>query len=152
MIHKCWLLIGVFLAVACSEPEQNVPGSFLDEAPPPPSSNTVVLSGGTLVLEQVTTDTVIVLTDGKLIAWGARGEVDMSDDSVGKDVRGKWIAPGTMNDLASGNLPNLTELKIAAPANLLLLKVGPDFDDVSSADLYGIVVQGELQILEETSD
>ena len=152
MRHKHWLLTGVLLALACSQPEKKMPASFLDEAPPPPTSSTVVLSGGTLVLEQVTADSAIVLRNGKLIAWGKRGEVEMPNDSVGKDLRGKWITPGTIDDLETGNLPNLAELKIAAPANLLVLKVGPGFDGVSSADLYGVVVQGELQILEESSD
>lgn len=151
-MHKSWLLLGALLAVACGEQDKAMPAGFLDEPPPPPTSNTVVLSGGTLVLEQVTLDTAIVLQDGKLIVWGMRGEVDMPNDSVGKDVRGKWITPGTIGDLEAKNLPNLTALKMAAPANLLILKVGPDFHDATSADLYGIVEHGQLQIFDTVSD
>ena len=78
-----------------------LPPGFTDEPPPAPTSNTSVLSGGNLVFNSGDTspgsddstinDSVIVITNGKLVAWGKRGETDMPNDSIGYDLRGKWI-------------------------------------------------------------
>ena len=75
--------------------QQTLPPGFLDAAPPPPTSDTVVLSGGTLLLDSPLTDSVIVLQGGQVIAYGRRGDVDLPNDSIGRDMRGKWILPGT---------------------------------------------------------
>jgi hypothetical protein len=164
--RNCGLVIIVLLASACSDPsespsasrdiagksveEKPMPAGFLDEAPPPPVSDTIVLSGGNLILDEVTTDTAIVLHQGKLIAWGKRGEVDMPNDSVGRDLRGKWITPGTLSDLEASTLPNLSELKIGAEANMLMFKTGPDLAGATGDDLHGMITNGELQIFEES--
>jgi hypothetical protein len=160
--QNIYLVIILGLASACSDPTmsqesthksaepKSMPAGFLDEAPPPPVSDTIVLSGGNLILDQVTTDTAIVLHQGKLIAWGKRGEVDMPNDSVGRDLRGKWITPGTLSDLEASTLPNLSELKIGAEANMLMFKTGPDLAGATGDDLHGMITNGELQIFEES--
>lgn len=73
--------------------EKDLPPSFLDEAPPLPTSATEILGGGTLVMPDgsFVEDSLIVITDGKLVAWGPRGEVEVPNDSIGHDLRGKWI-------------------------------------------------------------
>ena len=154
------LVITIILASACADPVANhastaksvepesMPAGFLDEAPPPPESDTIVLSGGNLILDGVTTDTAIVLQNGKLIAWGKRGEVDMPNDSIGKDLRGKWITPGTLTDLEAATLPNLAVLKKGAEANMLVFKTGPDLAGATTDDLYGTITNGELQIFD----
>ncbi len=76
------------------------PPGFLDEAPAPPTSATVILSGGTLVLAQPIADAVVVITNGEVQAWGKRGAVDVPSDSVGRDMRGKWLLP--KGELAAG--------------------------------------------------
>lgn len=155
-----YLAIIVVLASACADPTVNQtsadkpaepnlpPAGFLDAPPPLPVSDTIVLSGGNLILDAVTTDTAIVLQQGKLMAWGKRGEVDMPNDSIGKDLRGKWITPGTLTDLEAATLPNLTALKVGAAANMLVFKTGPDISRATSDDLYGTISNGELQILD----
>jgi imidazolonepropionase-like amidohydrolase len=130
--------------------EKSMPAGFLDEAPPPPVSDTVVLSGGNLILAKVTPDTAIVLHAGKLIAWGKRGEVNMPNDSVGRDLRGKWLTPGTLTDLEASTLPNLGELKIGAVANMLIFNTGPDLAGATGDDLHGVITNGELQIFDES--
>ena len=153
------LVITTILASACADPSTNkanpdksaepeMPAGFLDDAPPPPVSDTIVLSGGNMVLDGVTTDTAIVLQNGKLIAWGKRGEVDMPNDSIGKDLRGKWITPGTLTDLEAATLPNLAALKKGAKANMLVFKTGPDLAGATTDDLYGTITNGELQIFD----
>ena len=102
MIRNSFIILSLILATACSEPQQTaepvepvkeMPPSFLDEAPPPPTSNTEILGGGTLVTPDgaFIEDSLIVITDGKLVAWGKRGDVDVPNDSIGHDLRGKWI-------------------------------------------------------------
>ena len=153
MRRNSCLVIIVLLASACSDPSaqpKSMPAGFLDEAPPLPVSDTVVLSGGNLVLEKVTTDTAIVLHNGILIAWGKRGEVTMPNDSIGLDLRGKWLTPGTLADLEASTLPNLTELKIGTVANMLVFKTGPDLVGATSDDLHGVITDGELQIFDQS--
>lgn len=70
-----------------------LPPGFMDEPPPPPVSDTLVLSGGTLMMGEEISDSVVVIKDGKLLAWGKRGEVSMPNDSIGYDMRGKWLMP-----------------------------------------------------------
>ena len=81
---------------------ESMPPGFTDAPPPPPSSNTLVLSGGVLLLDTPITDSVVVITDGKILAWGRRGEVDMPNDSIGLDMRGKWLRAAS--SLNSGSL------------------------------------------------
>lgn len=75
--------------------EKAMPPGFLDEPPPPPTSATAILSGGILLLPDGSevVDSLVVITDGDLIAWGTRGDVDVPNDSIGFDLRGKWIEP-----------------------------------------------------------
>ena len=111
------LLASVMICLGCGEAgtdqpsttaseEQSLPPGFLDEAPPPPTSATEILGGGTLVLPDgsFVEDSLLIITDGKLVAWGKRGDVDVPNDSVGFDLRGKWIqaaelSAGTAADL-----------------------------------------------------
>lgn len=93
------ILASILALAACTdEPDKAVsemPPGFLDEAPPPPVSATEILSGGTLVLPDGTqiNDSIIIITNGNLVAWGRRGSVDVPNDSVGHDLRGKWVVP-----------------------------------------------------------
>ncbi len=38
-------------------------------------------------------DAVIVVTRGQVMGWGERGAVEVPHDSVGSDMRGKWLVP-----------------------------------------------------------
>jgi hypothetical protein len=76
----------------------------------------------------------------------------MPNDSVGKDMRGKWLTPGTRADLDAGSLPNKVSPTPDELANILIFKAAPDFSKLSADDLYAVVAQGELQILEASSD
>lgn len=155
-------MMTVMLLFACGEaPAPNPPGEatqaapaetaamppgFLDEPPPRPKSNTLVLSGGDLVLDTVTADAVVVIQNGKLLAWGKRGEVEMPNDSIGTDMRGKWITPGVAADIAGTNLPHLELMQAGEPANLLAFTVGPDLTQASEEDLHAVVANGRLEI------
>ena len=123
-----------------------MPPGFLDEPPPQPKSNTLVLSGGDLVLDTVTTDAVVVIQNGKLLAWGKRGEVDMPNDSIGTDMRGKWITPGFTADITATNLPHLALMQVGEPANLLAFTLGPDLSQAGEADLHAVVSDGRLEV------
>ena len=108
-----WVTI-LGLAIGCSErpaedtpapSEPDMPG-FLDEPPPPPTPATEILGGGTLVLADGSfiEDSLIVITNGKLVAWGKRGEVEVPNDSIGIDVRGKWIQAARLEAGANADL------------------------------------------------
>lgn len=84
---------------------KSMPPGFMDEPPPPPTSNTVILSGGVLLADSPITDSVVVIADGVITAWGHRGEVDLPNDSIGIDMRGKWIRGS--NGLTSGSTADL---------------------------------------------
>ena len=161
MNAKLFAIIGLCLAaVACGQTPPEVeagadaepvglPPGFLDEPPPGPTSATTVLSGGTLIIDDVISDAVVVVQNGVLLAWGARGEVDMPNDSVGLDMRGKWIVPGAQDALqANGNLPDLTLWQAGKPANLLILTSDPGQNDPGSNDLAGVVADGEIRIFD----
>lgn len=159
------LLIG-FLAItgaACSETEvepkqanpaqegaralpKEMPPGFLDEAPPGPVSNTVVLSGGTLMSEPPITDSAVVITDGLIVAWGKREQVAMPNDSIGKDMRGKWLVPGTTAMLETGTGADQNLLQQGKPGNLLVLTVDPGLTRPGSEHLAGFVADGEIRI------
>ncbi len=159
---KRFAIIGLCLALAaCGQapaPEAetdvdvaqaDMPPGFLDEPPPGPTSATTVLSGGTLIADAVTSDAVVVVQNGLLLAWGARGAVDVPNDSVGLDMRGKWIVPGAETDLqTSGALPNLAAWQAGEPANLLILGSDPRQNDGASQDLVGVVASGEIRIFD----
>lgn len=114
-IFKVITLLAAVIGAGCSAEEPtdvqrpvdsgSMPPGFLDSAPPGPESNTKVLSGGTLMTEPPVQDAVVVITDGAVISWGSRGSVDMPNDSIGLDMRGKWIRPVT--PLASGAVADL---------------------------------------------
>lgn len=158
-------LIGflVMTGAACSEPEvtpqqtnqllegarelpKEMPPGFLDEAPPGPVSNTVVLSGGTLMSEPPITDSAVVITDGLIVAWGKREQVTMPNDSIGKDMRGKWLVPGTTAMLESGAGADQNLLQQGKPGNLLVLTVDPGLTRPGSEHLAGFVADGEIRI------
>jgi hypothetical protein len=131
---------------------QHLPPGFLDEPPPPPSSNTQVLSGGTLVLNQIIPDSVLVVQDGILLAWGARGEVAMPNDSIGLDMRGKWIVPGPFANLTEGTLPEVDSWQPQAPANLLIFDKDPRLGKVSEEEIYGRLLDGMLDLPADTEN
>ncbi|NKB98105.1 MAG: hypothetical protein GKR90_06375 [Pseudomonadales bacterium] len=87
-------------------PEKPMPPGFLDEPPPPPTSATAILSGGTLLLPDggEIPDSLVVITNGDLVAWGTRGAVDVPNDSIGFDLRGKWIEPIALDPQAQAAL------------------------------------------------
>lgn len=168
-MQKLWLLTTFALVSACSEPApsstatppvsgaavmatDSMPPGFTDEPPAPPTSSTIVLSGGNLITETLVEDSVVVLHKGKVVTWGKRGEVDMPNDSIGIDVRGKWLVPGTEADLKSGNLPNSALLETGVAGNLLVFNTGPDISNATGDDLHAIVSEGALQIFETVSD
>ena len=134
------------LLAACSEPE--LPPGFLDDPPPPPVSNTQVLSGGTLVTQATIEDAVVVLTDGKLVAWGKRGVVAMPNDSIGFDMRGHWITPGRWEQVVGGELPAQPALQPGEVVNLLIIKRAPPFEGPEEGDLAGRVVDGKLELFD----
>ena len=88
-----------------AQAESELPPGFLDEAPPGPESDTLVLSGGMLMSTPPIADSVVVITQGKVVSWGARGETDMPDDSIGHDMRGKWLLPKV--SLKTGETANI---------------------------------------------
>ena len=88
------------MAVATDSP----PG-FTDAPPAAPTSATTILSGGILLTDTPISDSVVVITNGAVIAWGRRGEVELPNDSIGIDMRGKWIRPATT--LSSGSVADL---------------------------------------------
>ena len=103
MIRTTTAVLAFSFLFACAETQEvsepkaetsgEMPPSFLDEAPPLPTSATEILGGGTLVTADgaLIEDSLIVITDGKLVAWGKRGDVDVPNESIGHDLRGKWI-------------------------------------------------------------
>ncbi len=136
------VLLGVCatLLVACGDNQQTtapdspsgeLPPGFMDEPPPPPVSDTLVLSGGTLVMEKEIPDSVVFIKDGKLLAFGKRGEVDMPNDSIGYDLRGSFIKA-------------TSELKVDEIAQLAFYSESPD-NNTSAAQVGGYQL-GELSL------
>ena len=122
----------------------NLPPGFTDEAPPPPTSSTQVLSGGTFenTREAVLVDAVIVLTEGNFIAAGTRGNTDMPNDSIGHDMRGKFIVPGHVTD---GQIVIADGLNEGDVASLLILDQSVDHKD---AKVLGYFKDGTLTMLD----
>ncbi len=138
--------------IAQATTSAELPPGFLDEAPAPPTSTNQILSGGALVLDQTTNDTVLLIDKGNLGAWGKRGEVDVPNDSIGFDMRGKWLVPGRVSDIAAGTLPNLSAWKEGQAANLLVFDADPQLAKLSTDNLYAVVDQGVIEILKPDSD
>ena len=122
------------LLLACSdstpprEPQTLAPGvntppppGFTDAPPPAPVSDTVILSGGILLTEPPITDSAIVITEGVVTGWGRRGEMDIPNDSIGRDVRGLWIR--ATHTLVSGAIADL-QVYDQFPANPTIQAVG----------------------------
>ena len=65
----------------------------------------------------------MVITKGNLIAWGKRGDVDVPNDSIGFDLRGKWIEP--------------LEWSESRPAALKFAEQDPRSEDFSHAYIGG---------------
>jgi len=150
--------LAVWLLISCSDTpptipadpplQREMPPGFLDEPPPPPTSSTQVLSGGTLVTDSIIEDSVVVLNNGNLVAWGKRGEVDMPNDSVGFDLRGQWIIAGTWQQAVAGTLSAAPPLRPGEPANLLILRRPPPFTDLQDNHLGGRFINGELEFFD----
>ncbi|MEM7080379.1 MAG: hypothetical protein AAF513_17310 [Pseudomonadota bacterium] len=132
--HALMVLLSLWLLSACqgeqttgasaAKPEEPSMPGFLDEPPPPPTSDNLILSGGTLVTADARiTDAVVVIAAGELNGWGQRGQVDVPNDSIGYDMRAKWIVPGNQADLDNGALPNPARLTTDKDAAFLI------FDD-----------------------
>ena len=121
-----------------------MPG-FLDPAPPGPTSDTTILSGGTIVSGDVIADAVLVVTNGKLVAYGARGNVDIPNDSIGVDMRGKWIAPGVRN--ADGSL-TLQDMPGAGQTAMFLIFSAPIDEQPEVSNLVGDYSNGQLNLNE----
>ena len=81
------LLLVVALASSALASD-NVPGS--------PQNKPVVLVGGTVypVSGPAVEDAAVVFADGKIVAVGKRGEIDVPDDAQSVDCEGKRIYPG----------------------------------------------------------
>ena len=110
-MSRVFWLIAILSLSACQEApapkaerSAEMPPGFVDEPPPPPTSDTIILSGGTLLTEPPITDSVVVITDGLVMGWGQRGSQDVPNDSIGKDMRGKWLKP--LGQMASGHAAN----------------------------------------------
>ena len=132
---------------AISDAARQLPPGFLDEPPLPPTSDSLVLSGGTLITEAEIADAIVVVSDGKLVAWGKRGEVAVPDDSIGYDMRAKYIVPGTELDMQNNQLPVLAHLRKDAAATFLIIERfgSPE------ANLLGYLSGSEL-VVETDSD
>ena len=140
-----WL---VLMITACGQPTQTstAPPGFTDDPPPPPVSDTVILSGGTLVAAEPISDSLIVITRGRLVNWGQRGSVDVPNDSIGRDMRGKWIMAGHVRD--GQPVPDPALLQSGAPANLLILNDDPTGTLPGADRLAGYAIDGELHLPE----
>jgi hypothetical protein len=121
-----------------------MPPGFLDAAPPAPTSDSLVLSGGTLMLDPPIPDSVLLIRQGQLQAWGRRGEVDVPDDSVGRDMRAKWLLPGILDE--STGTPVAKALALDAPLDLLILDADPNTTEISADNVVGSIRGGQLSL------
>ena len=159
------LFVFVFLVLSCSTvllgcgqpqatpdqtqaPATELPPGFTDEPPAGPTSSTTVLSGGILYSEDTFEDAAIVITAGKLVSWGTRGEVDMPNDSIGVDMRGKWITPGVQNPDGSLTLRSMPQN--GEEASFLIFSDQPA-EQPDTAALVGWFARGELMLEEAES-
>ncbi len=153
------LIVTLFVAACGADPvpvedppqtEPDMPPGFLDEPPPGPVSATTVFSGAMLLTTDVKSDAVVVVQNGRLLSSGLRGEVEMPNDSVGLDMRNRWIVPGRQADLETGNLPNLDLWRTGSPANLLILDADPRAAPPTADSLIGVVVDGEIRLFDKS--
>lgn len=162
------LLCLVFVVSACGEPKEANSNSAAEAsqslpAPPAPmTSATQILSGGWLLSgdgSEPQFDSILVIRDGKVVGMGKRGSVDVPADSVGIDASGKWILPGTTDQLqaafqqrkhdaptkfASEQLP---AIELGSAANLVLLKSNPLTDPQALEEVHAVVLGGVVQVL-----
>ena len=82
-------------------------------------------------------DSIIVITNGQIVAWGARGETDLPNDSIGFDLRGKWIVTDN--------------IEIGAPASFRFSEHERGDTQVSQEFLGGYA-NGVLDLPESDSD
>ena len=134
---------------APSVDEKSLPPGFLDPAPAPPTSDTIILSGGTLVTQPQVNDSVVVITDQQLIAWGARGKVFVPHDSIGRDMRGKWLIPGTI--IAGELVSSDDDLDGSQPLNLVIVDADPA-NTQATAHVVGTVINGVIDLPEPESN
>ena len=147
-MRQLLLYVMVLLCSACGQGSQNssAPPGFTDDPPPPPVSETVILSGGTLLSPDPIPDSLVILTRGRVVGWGRRGSVDVPNESIGSDMRGKWIVAGR---LVNGQ-PRIDHelLKSGAPANLLFLSSDPAIASPAADHVVGYAADGELTLPE----
>ena len=147
-MRQRFIYVMVLLCSACDQGSQSgsTPPGFTDDPPPPPVSETVILSGGTLLNPDPISDSLVIVTRGRLVGWGQRGSVDVPNDSIGSDMRGKWIVAGR---LVNGQ-PTIDHelLKPGAPANLLFLNSDPGTVSPAADHVVGYAADGELTLPE----
>ena len=170
-----FVLIAALLAGACSETQTPAPSgtptppgttgaAALPEPPAPLTSATHIYSGGWLVRgdgSEPLFDGLVVVREGRIVALGKRGEVDVPADSVGIDASGKWLLPGSLESLrrafaqrdheaplqfGGDALPALTP---GSNADFVLLNRDPLRDPEALTDVHGIVSGGELSLIGE---
>ena len=71
----------------------------------------------------------------------------MPNDSIGYDMRGKWLVPGTRSDIEGDVLPNPERWQPNAEVDLLILNKPPQAGAVAENDIHGMVTQGNIEIV-----
>ena len=161
------LMIGVMLMTACGnadstteapvaelpvEAAEVLPPGYTDAPPPAPTSDTTILSGGTFLLAENIADSVVVISNNTLVAWGPRGMVALPNDSIGMDMRGKWIVAGDPADIENDNLALPSEVASGDPARLLVFNSDPMTTEDLAGALYAIVSEEGIEVFETESD
>ncbi len=161
------LMIGVMLLTACGssdptteaaetelpvEAAEVLPPGYTDAPPPGPTSDTTILSGGTFLLAENIADSVVVISNNTLVAWGPRGMVELPNDSIGMDMRGKWIVAGDPADIENGNLVLPSNVASGDPARLLAFNSDPRTTEDLAGALYAIVSEEGIEVFETESD
>ncbi len=161
------LVLGAMLLSACggadstsaapeaeppAEATQELPPGYTDAPPPGPTSDTTILSGGTFVLAQSIADSVVVISNNKLMAWGPRGEVELPNDSIGMDMRGKWIVAGVPADIENNSLNLPSNVGSGDPARFLVFNSDPATTEDLSGALHAIVSDQGIEVFESVSD
>lgn len=171
----CLMLCLAVLISACSEskpPANQSAGKDANQSsgaarhyPEPPSpvtSATQILSGGWLLVGDGSDpqfDTIVVIRDGLIVGVGKRGTVDVPADSVGIDASGKWILPGTAQQLKTAfdqrvhdaptqfTSAQLPAIVVGRSAELVLLNSNPLIDPQALKDVHAIVSQGQVELV-----
>ena len=139
-------------ATTTTDAVDTLPPGFTDTPPPGPTSDTTILSGGTFLLTESIDDSVVVITNNSLLAWGPRGGIDLPNDSIGMDMRGRWIIPGVAADVATGNLNTTASISSGDPAELLIFSSDPTDTEDLAGSLYAIVSAEGIEIFAAESD